>query len=77
MFVGEFPQIFRERISTYQKSPKDNKEEGGNAQQDLGDINLHVDEGEHAVIENHGDAIVEEGLAKYEEVETGIHLIME
>ena len=59
---------------TYEESAKDDKEEWGNAEKDLGDINGLVDQGEHAVVEDHRDAVIEEGLAKDKEVEAGVHL---
>ena len=38
------------------------------------DVDFHVDEGQHAVVENDRDAVVEEGLAEHQEVEAGVHL---
>ena len=61
---------------TYEESAKDDEEEWGNAEKDLGDVNGLVDQGQHAVIENYGDPVVEEGLAKYKEVEAGVHLVI-
>ena len=40
------------------------------------DIDGLVDEGEHAVVEDDRDAIVEERLAKDKEVEAGVHLVI-
>ena len=42
----------------------------------MSDINGLVDQGEHAVIEDHRDAVVEEGLAKDKKVEAGVHLVV-
>ena len=59
---------------TYEQAAKDDKKEGGNTENYLCDIDFHVDEGQHAVVENDRDAVVEEGLAEHQEVEAGVHL---
>ena len=59
---------------TYEQAAKDDKKEGGNTENYLCDIDFHVDEGQHAVVENHRHAVVEEGLAEHQEVEAGVHL---
>ena len=59
---------------TYEQSAKDDKKEGRNTEKYLCDIDFHVDQGQHAVVENHGHAVVEEGLAEHQEVEAGVHL---
>ena len=61
-------------IFTYEQSAKDDKKEGGNTEYYLCDIDFHVDQGQHTVVENHRDAVVEEGLAEHQEVEAGVHL---
>ena len=63
-------------IFTYEQSAKDDKKEGRNTEKYLCDIDFHVDEGQHAVVENDRDAVVEEGLAEHQEVEAGVHLEM-
>ena len=65
---------FNTPIFTYEQAAKDDKKEGGNTENYLCDVDFHVDEGQHAVVENHGHAVVEEGLAEHQEVEAGVHL---
>ena len=65
---------FNTPIFTYEQAAKDDKKEGGNTENYLCDIDFHVDEGQHAVVENHRHTVVEEGLAEHEEVEAGVHL---
>ena len=61
-------------IFTYEQSTKDDKKEGGNTEYYLCDIDFHVDQGQHTVVENDRDAVVEEGLAEHQEVQAGVHL---
>ena len=66
----------RRIYDTYEESAKDNKEEGGKNEKGLFDIDRGVDEGKHTVVEDDRDAVVEERLAKDEEVEAGVYLVI-
>ena len=63
-------------VNTNEESPKDDKEEGGKTEKDLFDIDGLVDQGEHTVVEDNRDAVVEEGLTENKEVEAGVHLLI-
>ena len=63
-------------VNTNEESPKDDKEEGGKTEKDLFDIDGLVDKGEHTVVEDDRDAVVEERLTKDKEVEAGVHLLI-